>query len=159
MPGRPKPTALKVIEGNPGKRPLSAEEPKPAPLVPAFCDQVDDDARQIAEELSQKLNRLNLLTEVDGDTFIAMCQTISRLRQIWQELNSKNQSLIMLKHTVDGAGNEHVEAKANPLTVMERQYMQLLRIQAADFGLSPRGRAGLVVGKDDGQDPMQSLID
>ncbi len=33
MRGRkPKPTALRVIEGNPGKRPLNTEEPKPGPL-------------------------------------------------------------------------------------------------------------------------------
>jgi len=30
MAGRkPKPTALKIIEGNPGKRPLNKNEPKP----------------------------------------------------------------------------------------------------------------------------------
>lgn len=38
---KPKPTALKVLEGNPGKRQLNVVEPKPrnkAPKCPAWLD-------------------------------------------------------------------------------------------------------------------------
>ena len=36
MRGRkPKPTALKVLEGNPGKRPLNKKEPQPEKKAPA----------------------------------------------------------------------------------------------------------------------------
>ena len=31
---RPKPTRLKMLTGNPGKRPLNGNEPRPAPAVP-----------------------------------------------------------------------------------------------------------------------------
>ena len=39
---KPKPTALKVLEGNPGKRPLNENEPKPenkAPRCPSWLEQ------------------------------------------------------------------------------------------------------------------------
>ena len=32
---KPTPTAIKVLEGNPGKRPLNDREPKPAKKAPA----------------------------------------------------------------------------------------------------------------------------
>lgn len=38
---KPKPTALKILEGNPGKRKLNAKEPTPlkkAPKCPAWLD-------------------------------------------------------------------------------------------------------------------------
>lgn len=38
---KPKPTAIKELEGNPGKRPLNANEPRPerkAPRCPAWLD-------------------------------------------------------------------------------------------------------------------------
>ena len=38
---KPKPTALKVLEGNPGKRPLNENEPKPerkAPECPSWLE-------------------------------------------------------------------------------------------------------------------------
>jgi hypothetical protein len=31
---RPKPTRLKVLTGNPGKRPLNMDEPQPEPAIP-----------------------------------------------------------------------------------------------------------------------------
>lgn len=31
---KPKPTAIKILEGNPGKRPLNLNEPKPQRIAP-----------------------------------------------------------------------------------------------------------------------------
>lgn len=35
---KPKPTNLKILEGNPGKRPLNLNEPKPIPIAPECPD-------------------------------------------------------------------------------------------------------------------------
>lgn len=43
---KPKPTALKVLEGNPGHRPLNKKEPLPKGRLPRCPDWLEDDARR-----------------------------------------------------------------------------------------------------------------
>ena len=42
---KPKPTALKVLEGNPGKRPLNLFEPTPEDKMPECPDWLEDEAK------------------------------------------------------------------------------------------------------------------
>jgi hypothetical protein len=75
MPGRPpKPTALKLLQGNPGKRPLNDREPKPAVgcEMPEF---VKGDPLYVAEwnREAPRLIRLGILTEIDGDILGRVC--------------------------------------------------------------------------------------
>ena len=82
MPGRPrKPTALRVLQGNAGKRPLPKGEPQPElgceppPWLP-------DDARSQWSRLAPTLLELGLLTEVDGDAFGALCILTAQLASL-----------------------------------------------------------------------------
>jgi phage terminase small subunit len=72
MPGKPTPTHLKVLRGNPGKRPLPKNEPQPQGDVirPRF---LKGRAAKIWEEYAPELIRLKLLTSVDAHTFAAWC--------------------------------------------------------------------------------------
>jgi phage terminase small subunit len=58
MAGRgrpPKPTALKVLEGNPGKRPLNQNEPKPEKKAPNCPSWLLPDAKKEWRRLSKEL--------------------------------------------------------------------------------------------------------
>lgn len=150
-----KPTQLKIIEGNPGKRPLPTGEPVPKREIPKITVDLDAGAKKIYQKLAPRLVRLGLCTELDGHSLMSLCQTAARMQQIRAAIKSLRGELLCYKHTIDVAGNEYTEIKSNPLTVMERQYSALYRLQAAEFGLSPRGRAGLIVatgGDDEGAD-------
>ena len=127
MAGRPKPTTLKLIEGNPGKRPLPENEPTPYPKAPECPDDIDSGAQDVWKRLGPKLERLGLLTETDGDLFSMLCQIRSRLVWIHQEIDKGD------------------ESKRSFLLKEERLYSALLRQYATEFGLSPRGRVGLTV--------------
>src|SRR5262245_31110780 len=75
----PKPTKLKLLEGNPGKRRLNRQEPDPPPLVdlapPDHLDAIacDEWARVVPE-----LTRVKLLTVVDRAALAAYCALYSR---------------------------------------------------------------------------------
>lgn len=73
MAGRPpKPTALKLLQGNPGKRPLNDREPHPA----AGCKPpkwLPADVLAEWRRLAPALEDLGLLTEVDGEAFATLC--------------------------------------------------------------------------------------
>ena len=43
---KPKPTAIKILEGNPGKRPLNLNEPKPLQIAPECPDWLLDEAKK-----------------------------------------------------------------------------------------------------------------
>ena len=43
---KPKPTAIKELEGNPGKHPLNASEPKPKKKAPACPKWLEPEAKK-----------------------------------------------------------------------------------------------------------------
>ena len=84
MAGRPPtPTALKLLRGNPGKRPLNDSEPKPAlgaevpPFVRGFPDFLAEWKRH-----SARLTRYGLLTEIDDDALGVLCVLSVKFREM-----------------------------------------------------------------------------
>ena len=66
MAGRkPKPTAVKKLEGNPGKRKLNTKEPVPEKGMPACPDWLMPEAKKEWERLAKLMNQMGVLTEVD----------------------------------------------------------------------------------------------
>ena len=79
MAGRPrKPTALKLLQGNPGKRKLPKGEVQPK----VGCEPppwLNVKARVQWARLAPRLIELGLLTEIDGDAFAAICMLTAHL--------------------------------------------------------------------------------
>ena len=59
---KPKPTAVKQLEGNPGKRQLNANEPKPAARAPSCPKWLEDDAKKEWRRLAKQMEQLGILT-------------------------------------------------------------------------------------------------
>jgi P27 family predicted phage terminase small subunit len=150
-----KPTALKVLEGNRGKRPLPENEPKPKSIAPEVESDIDTQAKKIWKKLSPLVEKLGLLTEIDGDAFAILCQIRSRLVSIHKFIKKENKSLVQQNERPAPDGGVYYEYKPSAYVNLEIKYYDLFRKYASDFGLSPRGRTGLQVGitkKDDGDD-------
>lgn len=154
-----KPTQLKVLEGNPGKRPLPENEPVPEQAEPEMPKDIDMKARRVWKRLAPLMVKHGLLTEVDGDAFAILCQCRSRLIEIHNFLKKENMSLVQEKTFVDSTGQEHKEYKTSPYVTMEKHYYQLFKMYATDFGLTPKGRVGLSVGNKRGKDELEGLLD
>ena len=75
-----KPTALRVLEGNPSKRPLPENEPHPdiTSRVPNAPPHLEGTARKEWYSISKKLYRLGLLTEIDVNALALYCQAFGR---------------------------------------------------------------------------------
>ena len=86
MPGRkPKPTHLKILEGNPGKQKLPKGEPvfeTDLPEPPSFLDEY---ALEEWHRLAPGLHAQKLLTEYDVGSFAAYCSSFSRFRSAEEE--------------------------------------------------------------------------
>src|SRR5688500_3869820 len=84
MPGpAPKPTALKILHGNPGKRKLNDQEPQPSvgAKPPAY---IMARPALLAEwnRHAPRLTRLGLLTEIDDDALAMICILEVRLTDL-----------------------------------------------------------------------------
>jgi len=86
-----------------------------------------------------------LLTAVDGDAFANLCQIHSRIVACNEFIKNENPSLVQESVMLDSVGQEHKRFSESPYVRMERTYYQLFRLYAQDFGLVPRGRAGIQV--------------
>ena len=70
---RPKPTRLKMLTGNPGKRPLNDDEPRPEASIPECPPELGPVAREEWDRLVGELAALRLLTNLDRAALAAYC--------------------------------------------------------------------------------------
>lgn len=68
----PKPTAIKRLEGNPGKRPLNEHEPQPAVGCP-MPEWLPPGAQAYWKKYAPELEAIGVLTRVDESQFAAFC--------------------------------------------------------------------------------------
>ena len=90
---KPKPTAVKELEGNPGKRELNTKEPKPIKKAPACPKWLDDEAKKEWKRLSKQMEQLGILTEVDMSAFAGYCQAYARWKEA-EEFISKHGAIV-----------------------------------------------------------------
>ena len=94
MKGRkPKPTALKILAGKPGHRPLPKFEPKPAgiAMMPQWLNPV---ASMVWEELAPGLQKVGLLTSADAEQFGQLCTLIAEYRANTAGMHTNRMSLM-----------------------------------------------------------------
>ena len=147
MPGRkPKPTRLKVLEGNPGKQRLPKNEPAPESELPEPPAHLDEYAREEWNRLAPGLHVLGILYDVDRGPFAAYCKAYSLWRRAEESLAKKserNPDLGMVQVTKSGNIIQHTL-----LGVANKAAADMVRY-AAEFGLtaSARARLGIDAGK------------
>ena len=71
---KPKPTALKLLEGNPGKRPLNDREPVPLKGDIKCPDWLLPEAKKEWKRLAPALEAMGVLTMADLTAFEGYCQ-------------------------------------------------------------------------------------
>lgn len=139
MVGRkPKPTHLKLITGNPGKRKLEPErEPRPAVGVGSMPrGMLNAEAQKLWRDLAPKLERLGILTEVDGPAFALLCVWWGIARQAAREVRENG-----CLWDKDGLGRE----RRHPAVMVLKQATEQFQRLASEFGLTPSMRARLKV--------------
>lgn len=131
MGRRTKPTAIKQLAGNPGKRALPKAEPRPEGGIQNCPKHLDAVARAEWKRLSPQLDKLGLLTQVDRAAFTAYCELYSNYREASRGLKKAGG----LTFVVNG------QIKKNPLVSMRNDALRLMHKFLSEFGLSPSSRA------------------
>ncbi len=142
----PKPTRLRLLAGNPGKRPVNEREPKPRQGIPRCPSWLARDAKAFWKRMVPELMRMRILTVVDGEALAAFCQTHARWREAEQFL-AKHGSVYPIR---DERG--HVRYMQQfPQVSISRNLLHQLRGFYQEFGLTPASRTRIAVGSRDSQ--------
>ncbi|SRR6266496_3973126 len=143
MRGRkPKPTHLKLVTGNPGRRPLNRNEPAPDLALPMPPPELNDDAKVEWGRLSHHLYRMGLLTELDRGPLAAVCQSYGvwmQAERLIQERQKRSIESGLLQATTNG------NVIQNVLRGIANKAMADYVRYATEFGQTPSSRARVSV--------------
>ena len=80
-----KPTRLKLLEGNPGRRPLNDQEPQPEAALLEPPPELPKLARAEWQRLAGKLYDLGMLTHLDQTILEAYCYSYAKWKNALKE--------------------------------------------------------------------------
>lgn len=158
MRGRPtKPTALKLVTGNPGKRALNKKEPKPEDANLAAPRWLIPEAAAVWNEIAPTLGSTGLLTKVDVQMLAMGCVAIAQFRIAAKETASE----LVASKIVENKDGDPIEIglHVNPWLVAQSMSFKQAMAVFTQFGMSPAARSRLVVEKsEDGKSKAASYF-
>ena len=139
-PGRkPKPTYIKLMRGNPGRRPINRREPIPRghSRVPRPPKSVADNlvAKKEWHRIGKELVRLNLLTKMDVVALEQYCCWYASWRHAYAMCQAEG-AVIETKN-----GN----LVQNPYLAIMRRCSEMLYRYMIEFGMTPSSRTRIEV--------------
>ncbi len=155
MRGRkPTPTVLRVLRGNPSKRPINRDEPKPERLDRDCPDELtSDEAKAEWVRTIAPLIAIGQITAADRVFAIAHCE-------LWATWREQIAEAARHPHVVAVGQNKH--PTPNPARVMSNKTLQLLAKVDAELGLTPVSRSRVNVRRpgngDDEEDQLRRLL-
>lgn len=145
---KPKAPMLKLLQGNPGKRPLNKQEPQVPARMPQCPKHLHGEARAEWKRLAPQLYELGLLTELDVAALSALCVTWA----LWTEAEQKLASEGL---TVTGRGGA---VRPSPWIAIASRAQRDMQLLAAEFGMTPTSRQRIRVTPPPSADPFEELL-
>lgn len=134
------PTNIKLVTGNPGRRPLPEDEP-------AFPDEIPERPSWVRSKVAQRewdkvtmlLHDAGVLTAADGYIVGMLCNIVADIDRLTKQLSGENDDVIVTIK-MDSLGNEVREVKTNPRVLRFENCQKELRYYSALLGLNPVDR-------------------
>lgn len=146
---KPQPTALKLLHGNPGRRPLNESEPKPNATLPKPPAHLSPVAKKEWRRAGKLLRDLGLLSDLDWAAFAVYCQSWSR----WVEAEEALSTYGLMLKSPNGFPIQ------SPYLAIANAAMSQIRSLLSEFGLSPASRTRVsALPTSDKLDPMERLL-
>lgn len=149
MRGRkPKPTKIKELEGNPGKRALNKKEPKPDPAIPECPKHLEGDARTEWNRIMQELYKLKIISNVDRAALAVYCTAWADYVKACTTLKKEGEVIIS-----DKGGTYQ-----NPWMAIKKRSMDQMVKFAAEFGMTPSSRSRIKVDESDPEEELEKML-
>lgn len=154
---RPKPTALKILEGNRGRRPLNEAEPHPRPVAPNRPEWLCEAAKAIWDETIAELAAMGTLASCDQGVIAGYCQSFGRWQQYEHAIDGNGP--VMEIAFVTGSGEEVKSLKPSPFVKMAKDEKAAMRAFATLLGLDPSSRSRLKVTPNEAEGDESGVLD
>lgn len=132
----PKPTAVKRLAGNPGKRALNELEPKPVKAAPERADILGPVGRRIFEATIRELEAMGTLARCDGESIAVYCRLYERWLECEKWISEKGSTF-----PVRNADGNVKGVVAWPQVADARGLAQIVLSYQREFGLTPSARS------------------
>jgi phage terminase small subunit len=138
---RPQPTALKVLRGNPGKRPLNTDEPTPPPGDVEKPSTLSRPAADIWDRLVPLAIAMKTVTRADATAFAMLCELQATLEWAAGRKDPPPRNPRESKGRWVRRSHERLAAAIK----IEKDFAPIIRPYYALFGLEPVSRAKIHV--------------
>jgi len=150
---KPKPTALRLLQGKRGHRPLPPHEPKPALAIPPCPDHLSPAARAEWDYITAELAGLGILSRADKAVLAGYCASYAS----WQECErfiAEHGAVITLR---DDKGTVKWIQEA-PQARLALKHLEKIRQFAAELGLSPSARTRIHAQPTEQRNPTEEFL-
>lgn len=153
MRGRkPVPTALKLLRGNPGKRSLPKDEPKPeAPAVLEAPPHLEGRSRELWDRVTPRLLRLGLATELDS-------LVLELLFRAYEDFERSREFIRTNGETYETFGPTGSMVRQHPAVAMRNDAWRRTVAAAAEFGMTPSSRSRVSGAGGTPVDPFEEFL-
>lgn len=148
----PKPTPLKLVTGNPGKRALNKREPKAVGTYGAPPAHLTRVGQSLWRRLAKKLNAMNLESEGDRNALEILCSAYEEWREAREIVI--DEGLTYERKTAQG----EVMIVARPEVAIAADAMRRVHRLLLEFGLTPSARSRVTAGEAPTVDPMEEFL-
>lgn len=146
---RPKPTALKALAGNPGKRALNQQEPKPRSKRPKMPAEFRGTRKEFHwRRLTRELAGMQLLTSADGDAIAMYCDYYVR----WEDATRMIAEHGMIVYTENGTPYQ------SPYLGIANKAMAAMQKLLVEFGMTPASRSRIQLPEGKADDPFEVFL-
>jgi P27 family predicted phage terminase small subunit len=151
MRGRkPKPSLIKLLDGNPGKRPVNEREPAPIPGTPDPPEWLDAEAKAEWARVVLDLQAMGLLSRADRPAIAAYCTVWSR----WVEA----EAMVKKFGSIVKSPEKGFPMKSPYLSIAD-QAMEAMRKYLVEFGLTPSSRGRIKVPDSEAGDEFDRFME
>lgn len=141
----PKPTALKLVEGNRGKRALNPKEPEPDLLADtAPPAHLPEPVAAVWRQLAPQLRKAQVLTELDTAALEITCDAIATFRLA---MDKTGDGKVLVKNTETG------NVSLSPWEMVKSMAAKRAVMMLREFGATPSARSKVMV------DPQGDLFE
>jgi P27 family predicted phage terminase small subunit len=145
---KPKPSALKKLEGNPGHRVINKKEPKPTSVIPSCPNHLTGTARQEWARVTKELHALGVIARVDRAALAVYCTAYKDY--VDAENIIKEQGAVIMS---DKGGMYQ-----NPWMGIKKRSMDQMVKFASEFGMTPSSRSRVKVETPSEEEELEKML-
>lgn len=157
----PRPTKMKILNGEPNKNRINRKEPQPISLKTTCPAHLKGSARSEWKRITPELEAMGLFSKIDRAALAAYCQAYGGWVEVSKRINEiQDEALKANKDSTNAyllktqAGNVII----SPLLSVRNRFMEQMRQFLSEFGMTPVSRSRINIEKESKEDDLDKFL-